>query len=176
MTIFGDQNLFGIETGEVSFYPESAKVVVQFRFWMANQAIGDWVDRISLYGSILAMRDFCLYSQQRINPECENQPAEHIYSNVYDYFFETECLLPGNGPRLRDVFHMDFIGLGAIEDLYGIILVATSGKMARIIVRDLRRMAIVVDQSLPFGEVERVGYEYIEWGNQQLRQYGQRTV
>jgi len=71
---------------------------------------------------------------------------------------------------------MGFIGLGDIEDLYGIILVAPSDKMARIIVKDLRRMAIVIDHNLPFGEVERVGNEYIEWCNQQLRRYGQRTI
>lgn len=74
-------------------------------------------------------------------------------------------------PNRRDRFHLDGIGMEATIDVYGLVLVATSNTVQRLIVKDFHdgdNGYVIVDVSLPMGYVESVLLEYSSWGRAQL--------
>ena len=167
--IFGTSDTFAIEIGAVESFPKAAGLFVQFRFWACNVPMGDWNDRIPLISSIENARTICATGYvQRAQPFGQSLDTE-VFQKVYDGFFSYDYLSnPIENPNRRDCFHLDGIGMGAIEDKYGLVVVASSTTMERVIAKDLKQERMIVDVSLPIGFVETALNEYICWGTTQL--------
>ncbi|QVL33841.1 hypothetical protein KIH39_08020 [Telmatocola sphagniphila] len=167
--ILGKTDRFAIEIGQLELYPEASGLFVQFRFWVANFPVGDWDDRIPLGASIDTA---CLIRNtewaRQLSPFAPSLPDD-MFRAVYDAFFAYDYSKdPVEAPNLRDRFHLDDIGLGAIQDKYGLILVVSLEGLERVIVKDLRQEQFIADVSMPLGFVESVLNEYIEWGRTKL--------
>lgn len=165
--LFGQKDRFGIEIGEVELL--QGALYCQFRFWICGTPIGDWEDRIPLQASIEHMRVFCSHSANRGGVYFGGRPADHVFEEVYHAFYTadyTKC--PVEVPNLRDRFHLDEIGMSAVLDKYGLVLVASSPAETRLIVENLVMNAILCDCPLRFGEVEEVGLAYLAWGKEAL--------
>lgn len=170
--IIGSPDTFGIEIGAVESYSGYAGLYVQFRFWIGNMPIGDWDDRISLIASVEYARMICANDKsRRVSPFARSMPAE-VFQEVYDNYFSNDnydhTKAPWVDPDYRDRFHMDGIGMGAIQDKYGIVLVDTSEGSERVIAKDLSQGLFIADVSVPLCFVESVLLDYIEWGKTQL--------
>jgi hypothetical protein len=168
---FGDRKSFAIEIGEIERSPGKCDVSAQFRFWIGGTPIGDWDDRISLKASIVYMKVFCRYSDYRIVPSCATMSAEEVFEKLYQGFFGHDYTVSAPVvPNLRDRHHMDDIGMGAVVDKYGIVVVRPSASGQRVIVKDLARSAIIIDITLPDGVIEAAGADYIAWGEHEIGQ------
>ncbi|MBL8817441.1 MAG: hypothetical protein JNL58_15545 [Planctomyces sp.] len=168
--IFGKTDSFAIEVGELESYLNFSGIYVQFRFWIGKVPVGDWNDRISLQASI---ENACTIleteAMRQLSPFAQNH-ASDVFQAVYDAFYSYDYTkAPVVIPNLRDQFHLDEIGMGAIQDKYGLILVATSNSLERVIAKDLRQELLIADVSVPVGFVESVLREFIEWGRTLLR-------
>ena len=108
------------------------------------------------------MRRFCEHSKERIDPRFAVD-ANSVFREVYEAFVAADyTVCDPDVANLRDRFHLDDIGMGAIVDKYGIVVVSPSAKESRIIVKDWSRNGVISEYSLPFGDVERIGWEYID--------------
>lgn len=173
--IFGDPATFAVEAGAFEDPSLWGGLYLQFRFWIDGQPIGDWEDRIQLTASIGYAGSLCETECCRREWLFHDTSPEDIFQAVYDGFFEYDYTNdPILNPNLRDRFHVDDIGMGAVEDKYGLVLVGSSTDAERLIVKDLRKGIFLADVSLPFGFVESVLNVYIEWGRSQLRAEGER--
>ena len=167
--LFGNALRFGIEIGKTGLWPDG-RLYCQFRFWVCGKPIGDWDDRISVYSSASYMRDFCGFAKERAAQRFPDMDATETFDRVYDAFFRADYLVQKpESPNLRDRFHLDWVGMGAIMDKYGIVLVATTETEARLIVKDLRRDVIDCDCMLRNGEVEDIGQAYWAWATDALK-------
>jgi hypothetical protein len=167
--IIGTPAIFAIETGAVDRSAYDGGIYIQFRFWIDCQPIGDWDDRIPLAASI-----------ENANTVIRNQPyrrerlfgdasPDEILRSVYDRFFEYDYTKdPIVVPNLRDRFHLDDIGMGAMYDKFGVVLVGFSRDVERILAKDLRHCKVLSDVRAPFGIIESVLSLYIEWGRSYL--------
>lgn len=164
--LFGTKEQFGIEIGDVQSL--QGGVYCQFRFWISGKAIGDWEDRIPLFASVVNMRRFCEHLKERIDPRFAGD-ANVVFRDVYEAFYSADyTACDPDVANLRDRFHLEDVGMGAIVDKYGIVVVSPSAKESRIIVKDWTRNGSIWECSLPFGDVERIGWEYVDWANQVL--------
>ena len=59
--------------------------------------------------------------------------------------------------------------MSALMDKYGMVLVASSDRQARLIIRDLRQDHLLWDCPLDFGEVEKVGKCYVDWADERMK-------
>lgn len=165
--MFGSKGRFGIEIGEVETI--ASNVYCQFRFWMCDTPVGDWEDRISLHASAEYMRQFCQHQYMRIDRRFEALSANEIIAEVHDAFFHADPVDQFvDQPDLRDIFHLDDIGMSATIDKYSIVLVSPSALSARLVVKDWTAGGIVRECPLQFGDVERAGVEYVSWAHQKL--------
>lgn len=168
--IFGNPATFAIEIGAVEQPPHGAGLFIQFRFWVDSQPIGDWEDRIPLIASIENARTLCANESDRCEWLFNETSPDDIFQAVYDGFFEYDYTKdPILTPNLRDRFHLDGIGMGAIQDKYGLVLVGSSSDSERIIVKDIRKHILLADVLLRFGFVESAVNAYSEWGRSQVR-------
>lgn len=167
--IFGSKDTFAIEISECEWRPGSPGSYVQFRFWVGDIPIGDWNDRISLIAS--ASNAGALYGTEfdrRCTPLPEGPPSD-VFRDAYDAFFSYDYATdPVVVPNLRDRYHLDEIGMGAVQDKYGLILVAMTKGLERVIVRDLRRDLFIADVSAPLGFAESVLDDHVKWGRSQV--------
>ncbi len=167
--IFGSTDVFAIEIGAIESYPDMCSPYVQFRFWIKKVPIGDWEDRISLIASTENARIFCATEEFRHASRFgQNTPSE-IFQRAYDDFFswdytKNQMIIP----NLRDRFHLDGIGMGVIQDKYGLVLVESTDGGERIIAKDLIQEQFIGDVLVSLGLVESVLRDYIEWGKTQL--------
>lgn len=167
--MFGNPDTFAIEIGEIVDGPEARKARVQFRFAIDGQRLGDWLDRISLVGSAGYMEEFLDCSVHRRVEALRFATPEVLFASIYDAFYQEDCkTLPNTIPNLQTRFHINDIGLGAIEDLYGIVVVDVSDATSRIVVEDLRREKIIIDIDVPLGTVEAAGRAYVQWTRQRI--------
>ena len=165
--VFGDQQSFAIEIGAVETYATASGIFVQFRFWVGGVPIGDWDDRISLSASVHYATVVVEYARLRFERSFEGVPAVEAFQKVYDSFYNHDYTKePAIVPNLRDRFHLDGVGMGAIDDKYGIVLLSNSFDFGRVIVKDLRVGTIIVDILISSGVVEEACREYITWGQQ----------
>jgi len=163
--IFGDKGLFAVEVGECEWYPGSSGPYVQFRFWVGNTPVGDWDDRISFVASAGYANVIRSTELDRRRLPFPDELPDVVFRDAYDAFFSLDYTTdPGVLPFLRDRYHLDDIGMGAIHDRFGLIVVVTTGGKERVIVKDLRKECIIADISVPLGFVESVLSEYVEWG------------
>lgn len=172
--IFGNKDCFAIEVGNFEMYPESSGIYAQFRFWVGAVPIGDWNDRIPFFASIEYARRACEMEQRRLgSPIVEQLPDavfETIYDNYYRLDYDSESEIWAT-PDYREVFHLDGIGMGAVQDKYGLILFAASHSLERVIAKDLRKELYLADVSMPLGFAESAMCEYVEWGHMQINLY-----
>lgn len=165
--MFGTSNQFAIEVGELVRYPEYPGLYVQFRFWVADIPIGDWDDRIPLVTSVRYAHESFEMSESRLRSPIAERLAEEVFNNVYEAYYRSEYDPTSEvwtSPDYRQRFHLDEIGMGAIQDKYGLIIVASSDGTERVIAKDLKHEQIIADLSLPRGLFESVMREYAEWG------------
>jgi hypothetical protein len=168
--VFGQPESFGIEIGAADSYPEFKDFYVQFRFRVGSVPMGDWDDRISLSASTHCASLFCdMEPGRRGAPFAPVSPAQ-LFQQVYDAYFSHGCFIGRSGsPDLRAVHHLDPIGMGAIRDRYGLILVASADGLERVLAKDLQQERFIADVSLPMGSVEAVLAQYIDWGRSRLQ-------
>jgi hypothetical protein len=167
--VFGRHDIFAIEVGAPELYQDSPVPFVQFRFWIGNIQVGDWDDRISLLASIENACTTCDTEHARRRSAFAQVSAAEAFRATYDSFYSYDYTTnPVLIPNLRDQFHLDEIGMSAIHDKFGLILIASPGGFARIIAKDLRQELIIADVSMPQGFAEAVLCQYIQWGRSQL--------
>ena len=110
------------------------------------------------------MREFCSHRERRVDPSFALATASEVFAAVYERFFKLDYRkVPYEDPNLRDRFHMDAIGMSAIQDKYGIILVGHSEQHARLIMKDWTAGGRLSECHIPSGMVEEVGAQYIDW-------------
>lgn len=167
--IFGKTDRFAIEIGQLDSYPEASGLFVQFRYWVGNVPIGDWDERIPLGASVEAACTIRNTQEARQRSSFALNLPDDVFRAVYDAFFAYDYSKhPVEVPNLRDRFHLDDIGLGAIQDRYGLVVIVSSEGLERVIARDLRLELFIADVSMPIGFVESVLSEYVEWGRTEL--------
>lgn len=166
--IFGSR-YFGIEVGELTTEAGSGTTLVQFRFLVKDREIGDWEDRIRLRDSLHYSRVFLDCKGQRMRTDLANANSDDVFKNLYDAFFDYDySSAPLQKPNLRDKFHLDDVGLGAISDRYGLVIVDISDKESRIIVKKFSGSEFVADQKIPSDEVNKVFQDYLNWGESKV--------
>ncbi len=127
--IFGSRS-FGIEVGELTTETGSKTTLVQFRFLVNNKEIGDWEDRIRLRDSLHYLRIFLDCKKYRMRYDLADASSCKVFKDVYDAFFEYDYgSAPLQKPNLRDRFHLDDIGLGAVLDRYGIVILTSQRRI-----------------------------------------------
>lgn len=167
--IFGDSNTFAIEAGAIEHHPMANGPYIQFRFWIGNQPIGDWEDRIPFKASIENAIVLCDNKHYREEWLFDSVPSKVVFQKVYDAFFGYDYTKsPALSPNLRDRYHLDDIAMGAVQDQYGLILVQNTHSLSRVIVKDLIKSNILIDITFESGHVEHVLKSYVEWGLLQL--------
>jgi hypothetical protein len=160
--LFGRKNDFAIEIGEV--LPEGYNgPSCQFRFWIGGRPIGDWDDRISLLTSVHWMQLLIDQRPFRTAESTADESTEAVFMAVYDAFFDADPFNPGPAEHYRDRHHLDDIGLGAISDKFGLVVVELPSREQRVVVKDFRAEMIAADVRLPEATVEEVGQQYIRW-------------
>ncbi len=163
--LFGDPNLFAIEIGEAVSYPGFSGLYVQFRFWIGKAPIGDWDDRIPLSGSIGWASQFRDMEPERRRSPFPPAPCPNLFQEVYDQYFSCDYTNdPISWRSLNAIYHLDAIGMGAIEDKFGLILIDTVDGTERVIAKNLKNDQFVGDVILPLGTVESILTHYIAWG------------
>ena len=168
--LFGTVEGFGIEVGEEEAHPEFRDVYVAFRFWVGTVAVGDWGERISLSASTHSAALFRDLEPDRLRAPFSPVPADTLFQQVYDAVFSLHCFVGrSGGVDLRALYHLDAIGMGALRNKYGLVLVASSDGLERIVVKDLNQEQFIADVSLPLGTVESTLTQYIEWGRSRLQ-------
>jgi len=166
---FGSPDNFGIEIGELITYPDFPGTYIQFRFWIGNVAIGDWNDRISLIASIKSAFEVCEAEKERRLTPFDNIQTTELFKAVYEAYFSWDYTNdPVTWRNLSAIYHLDRIGMGAIEDKYGLILVATQEGKERVVVKDLKQDQFVADVSITLGFIESTLGDYIAWGRSRL--------
>lgn len=168
--IFGSSS-FGIEVGELTTEIGSDNTLVQFRFIVGDHEIGDWEDRIRLRDSLHYSKIFLECKAHRMRGDLANADSIAVFESIYDAFFDYDYgSAPPQSPNLRDRFHLDDIGLGAISDRFGLVIVDISENDSRIIVKKFADSEIVADQQIPSLEVDKAFQEYLTWGEPQVTQ------
>jgi hypothetical protein len=61
--------------------------------------------------------------------------------------------------------------MGAVEDKFGLILVATVDGTERVLAKNLKNDQFVGDEILPLGTVESILTQYIAWGKSQAQAF-----
>lgn len=167
--LFGTTDSFAIEIGELTTFPGVAGPYVQFRFWLNSIPIGDWSDRIPLGASIENARTVRDTQPLRQSSPAFDGPPVDVFREVYDAFFSWDYTKdPVVSPNLRDRFHLDEIGMAAVRDRYGLVLVAASDGRERVLAKDLIQECFIAAVAVPSDFIESVLSDYIEWGQRQL--------
>jgi hypothetical protein len=99
----------------------------------------------------------------RVAEPVEDESAEAVFQAIYHAFYDQDPFTDQAVPDLRDRHHMDDIGMGAIQDKFGVVVVEETSGQQRVIVKDLRAEMIAADVRLPNATVEEVGRQYICW-------------
>ncbi len=167
--IFGNPETFAVEIGELMNFPGFPGTYIQFRFWVGNVPIGDWNDRISLRASTESAFRICEAELERNNNPFDQAETAELFKSIYEAYFSCDYINdPVSWRSLSAFYHLDQIGMGAIEDKFGLILVTTKIGMERVIVKDLKKSLFLADISMPIGFVESILRDYIAWGRNQL--------
>ena len=162
--IFGHPAAFAIEIGVIERFSDSTDLFVQFRFRIGGCAIGDWDDRISLIASIENSVIVCKNEHYRREYSFEFLDSHDAFRAAYDAFFSYDYSTdPILIPSLRDRFHLDWIGMGAIQDKYGVLILQNSPNSDRIIVKDLNNGNFIVDILIKTRSVDNTLSDYITW-------------
>lgn len=164
--ILGSPDRFAIEVGPSERLGDGAfRHCVPFRFPIGSQPWDDWEDRIALFSSLAEMQDFCDHEPYRRSTLFGEAPAEDVFRVVYDAFFQQDCFAKSSlQPPLRNRYHLDGVGQGAVMDRLGFVVVRATAETERILVEDLRENRVVADLPLPVGYVASVGADYVAWG------------
>ena len=151
--IFGDRETFAIEIGAIRSFPNAPGSFVHIRFWIGNEAIGDWDDFVPLDPSVETARTIIATAEMRRKSMFGSTPSAEVFHQTYDAFYVDD---DNSNPNLRDRFHLDDIGMGAVQDKYGLVLVGATCDVERVIVKDFRSNRIISDVSMPMGFAELV--------------------
>ena len=156
--MFGEQNRFGIEVGNVQII--DSKPMVQCRFWMAGERLGDWDDRIFLRGSLEYATLFVRLRHLREQSGYVEGDANEVFEQLYEYYYSDNREIKNEIHDVRDIFHLEDIGMSSLLDKYGIVLAPDDFGGMRLISKRFCDN-LILEQRLAKGEVERVLDEYI---------------
>ena len=177
--LFGDPAQFAIEC-EIA-QQSDGDMLVHFRFWFNNLALGDFSDYASLRACVIGLNEFLNYAGNRYEPDLEGKTPEEIFALVYDKIIFTPP--PGTSlvevignDKVTDVgryesppytdqrnrFHLDYVGASAFADSVSAILIETADGHGRAIWRDLKSHVLHTIVLRP-GEFERVADEFLRW-------------
>lgn len=161
--MFGNPESIAIEVGKTAMAADGIKYV-QFRLIIARQAFGNWAEPISLTACAANMKEFLKNSVFRKNPAAKEQGPEELFASTFDAFYDYDySSQPVLRPNLRDRYHLNEIGLGAIRDQYGIVVVEVAPNISRVVAKDLRTDQILLDHIVETNEIGRMGVQFIEW-------------
>lgn len=158
--LFGNRSEFAIEIGEVVTYASAPGYFIQLQLHIGNKAIGDWNDRIPIDPSIRIAKTLLVTSPERRMARFPTSDPRDVLAEVFDAFYKEISL---ESPDLRDIFHVEDLGLQAVCDRFGIVVVGATAESDRCIVKDLETNAIDTDIQLPVGFFESVLTNYICW-------------
>ncbi len=157
------QDSFAIEIGESEVLADGW-FYCQFRYWLGGWPVGDWSDRIRLDTSIKYMSEFCGHMDERRRPDLAHLDAESIFDLLHSQYFKADLATCNEDIRsLRDRFHLEDIGGSAVIDRYAIIVAATTVDTSRLVWKRWKDSKLS-EITLPTGNVEAAGYQYIDWG------------
>jgi len=136
-----------------------------------DHEIGDWEDRIRLRDSLHYTKAFLDCKGNRMRTDLAGADSDDVFKKLYEDFYDYEYDYSSaslQNPNLRDRFHLDDIGLGAISDRFGLLIVEISKEDSRIIVKKFADSVIVADQRIRSVDVDKVFQEYLKWGASQI--------
>jgi len=168
--LFGQTDQFAIEIGAAEEQPQFHDLYVQFRFWVDRIPMGDWTEQISLSASARAAAHWCGLQARRQRAPFAPVPPATLFQQVYEAHYSLSCFVgTSGGPDLRTLHHLDPIGMGALRDRFGLLLVATQDGQARILARDLVHNRFLADLLLPEGSAETTLTQYAAWARARLQ-------
>ena len=168
--LFGQTEQFAIEIGAGEEQPQFHDLYVPFRFWVDQVPLGDWTEQISLSASARAAAHWCDLRPRRQRAPFAPVPPAALFQQVYEAYYSLSCFVgTSGGPDLRTLHHLDPIGMGALRDRFGILLVATQDGQARILARDLAHNRFNADLLLPEGLAETTLSQYAAWASERLQ-------
>ncbi len=161
--MFGNPASLAIEVGKTTTADDGTQYV-QARLIIADQPFGNWEELISLRGCAANMKEFLKYSKLRRNPSAKDVAPEKLFASTFDAFFDYDySSQPVLRPNLRDIYHLNEIGLGALRDQYGIVVVEVSQNLSRVVAKDLQRDQIILDHLVETSEITSAGTQFIHW-------------
>ena len=158
--MFGCKSVFAIEIDRM--VESDSYHLSSLRFWIGGKAVGDWEDTTLLTACILWMEEFYEYEAERVLPESDTKLAEQLFQELYCAYYEGDP--SASASHLCTYFHMDQTGMSSFVDKYGIILVTSDNGTARLIWKCWAEGEQIHEFTLPAGEVERIGREFVAWG------------
>ena len=161
--IFGSRETIAIEVGKTFIAPDGTRYI-QFRFIIANQAFGDWNEPVLLSACVADLKAFLENRDFRKNEDARGLSANDVFALAFDRFYNYDySSQPILRPNLRDRYHLNEIGQGAIRDRYGIVVVEIAPDSSRIIAKDLRTNEVVADHLMKSSDFVAIGNQFIDW-------------
>jgi hypothetical protein len=80
--IAGRKDRFAIEAEPLETSDEW--VLGRFRFWICNQAVGNWDDFADLRGCVRWLRDFSTNPRDRFEPHLAGAPSEEVFAALFE--------------------------------------------------------------------------------------------
>jgi hypothetical protein len=178
MSEIGDRSKFSIEWQIVE--KTGHWIIGHLCFWTFNQQIGDYDDRMLIDDAYFNMKNFLSHKADRHLAILDDKPKEEIYAYLYatvipnhrtpNYKEMVERIAGQNITSiehnwalhnwLRDVFHLDYIGLTSFEWLGIVLFDDYIRKRQRLIWFD-RHTNILSEVELPENEFDVIGQKFV---------------
>lgn len=115
------------------------------------------------------MREFLENAAFRRDESAGSKQPDELFASTFKAFYDYDYSRnPERRPNLRDIYHLNEVGLGATCDRFGIVVIEVADDSSRIIAKDLRSDIIVLDHLVASSEIARAGQEFIRWAEARL--------
>lgn len=166
--IFGSPDTFAIEVGEVELLCDG-RPYVPFQVIVDKQHLGDFQDRVLLFGVAVAMKSFIAMRDHRRNYEFNRCNAKKVFAKTFTAFYEGDYWSqPVTIPDLRQRYHFSEVGMDSMCDSFGIVVVEVEDNVSRIVAKDLRADRLIVDARIDTNEFYQAGYRFVDWAEEEV--------
>jgi hypothetical protein len=165
---FGDSDSFCIEVE-----PADLEGQCHLVFRANGAAIGRRDEYTLLHGCVNWARHFLAHSAHRVASASRSESPVELMTKFYDVVYSEKAGISDAGVhRLRDVHHMDDIGMESLRDKYSVILVQVGTESDVLVWRELNSNRIF-SATMPFGAVDRALREFVAFDFSAWRQVGE---
>jgi hypothetical protein len=164
---FGDSDSFCIEVE-----PADLEGHCHLIFRANGAAMGRGDEYTLLLGCVNWARHFLAHSEQRVATASSSDSPAELMHRFYDAVYSQNNELSwGAAGRLRDIHHMDDIGMESLRDKYSVILVQIGTESDVLVWRDFDSNRIF-SATMPFGAVDRALREFVAFDFSAWTQFG----